>query len=80
MLADFVDSADVRMIQRGSSASFAPKAFERLGILGNILRKELQRYESAEFEIFGLGNDAHAAPAKNFDNLVVRDGLTNHVR
>ena len=34
VLADFVDGADVGMVEGGSSSSLAPKAFQRLRVLG----------------------------------------------
>jgi hypothetical protein len=40
MLTDFVDSTDVRMIQRRGGAGLAPKSLQRLGIVGQSHREE----------------------------------------
>ena len=40
VLADFVDGADVGMVQRGSGVGFAAKALESLRVLRHIVRKE----------------------------------------
>jgi hypothetical protein len=42
VLADVVDGADIRMIQRGRSLGFTLKAAERLRILRKFLRKEFE--------------------------------------
>ena len=42
MLADFVDRADIGMVQRGSSLSLALKAGQRLWVLGHFIGQELQ--------------------------------------
>src|SRR5208282_6433596 len=47
VLANFIDGADVGMIERGSGASFAAKALERLGVARDIFGKKLQRDETA---------------------------------
>ncbi len=78
MLADFVDGADVGMIQGGSGAGFAAKTFERLRIAGEIVGQKFQRNEAAEFSVFGFVNHAHAAATEFFDDAVVRDGLVEH--
>ena len=40
LFADFVDSADVGVVQRRCSASLATKTFEGLRIFGEVFRKE----------------------------------------
>src|SRR5690242_2960926 len=42
LLNNVVNGADVRMIERGSSASFAPEAFQRESIGSKLLGKKLQ--------------------------------------
>ena len=41
IFSNFVDRADVRMVQCGCSAGFTPKAFQSLRVLCHVLRKEL---------------------------------------
>ena len=72
VLANFVNRANARMIERRSRASFAPETFERDGIFRDIIRKELQRNRTAEIHILGFVNDAHAAAAEFLENPVVR--------
>src|SRR5215469_1016399 len=62
LVADFVDRADIGVIQCGGSARFAAKAFEGLRVFGYIVGKKLQRYEAAEFGVFGFVDDAHTPP------------------
>ena len=78
VLADFVDGADVGMIQRGSRARFAAEAFERLRILGHFIGQKLQSDETAQPGVFGLVNYAHAAAAEFFNDAIVRDVLADH--
>ena len=41
VLADFVNGADVGMIQRGGRARFAPEAFQSLWVMRKFVGKEL---------------------------------------
>ena len=75
MLADFIDGANVRMIQSGSRASFAAEPLERKRIAGQIIRKKFERNEAAELGVLGLVNDSHATAAELFKDLVVRNDL-----
>ncbi len=76
--ADFVDGADVVVIERGGGAGFAAEAFERGGIFGDVVGKKFQRDETAEREVFGFVDDSHAAAAEFFDDAVVGDCLAEH--
>ncbi len=78
VLADFVDGADVGVVQRGSGAGFAAKAFESLRILRNVFGEEFERDKATEGGVFGLVNNAHPAAAQFFDDAIVRDGLADH--
>jgi len=73
--ANFVDGADVGMVERGGSASFAAKTFQGLCIAGEFVRQELQSDETAEFGVFGFVDDAHSATAEFFDDAVMRNCL-----
>ncbi len=74
MLVDFVDGADVFVIERGGGAGFHAKALERLRAHGDVARKKFQRDAAAEGEVFGFIDDAHAAAAEFGDDLEVRNG------
>src|SRR5215467_9002733 len=77
MLSNFVNGANVRMVQCRSCSCFAPEAFESLRVVGKMFREELQRDKAAEICVLGLINHTHSATAELFENAVVRDRLTN---
>ena len=78
MIADFINRADIRVVKRGSRPGLAAKTFQSLRILSYTFGQELQGNEAAERCVLGLINHAHPAPAKLFDDAVVRDGLADH--
>ena len=78
VLSDFVDGADVGMVQGRSGLGFALETVERLAILGQVFGQELQRDEAAQGCVFGFVDDTHPAAAQLFDNAVVRDGFADH--
>ena len=80
VLADFVDGADVGMIQRRSSPRLAAKAFEGLRILGRIVGKKFQGNEAAKLRVFRFVNDSHPSATEEFEDAVVRDCLADHGR
>jgi hypothetical protein len=77
LLADLVNCADVRMVERGGGAGLAAKAFECLRVASHIVRQEFEGYEASEFGIFGFIDDAHASAAELLDDAVVRDGAAD---
>src|SRR5271169_5228995 len=79
VLANFVDGADIGMVQRRCGPGFAAETLESLGVLRGIVGKKLESYEAAELSVFGFVDHTHAAAAKHFDDAVVRDGLADHV-
>src|SRR5260370_6414973 len=79
LLPDLVDSADVRMVQRGSSLGFSLEASQRLGVFGYFLGQELQRDKSVEGYVFRLVDDTHTAATEFLDDAVVRDGLADEL-
>src|SRR5713101_4029166 len=74
---DLVNSADVGMVQGGSSTSLPAKAFERLWVFGYILRQELQSDKATEFGVLGLVHHTHPAAPELLDDAVVRNGLAD---
>ena len=72
--ADFVNRADVGMVQSGGGTGFTPKAFQSLRVFGHIIGQELECDEAAQVSVFSLVNNAHPTPAEFLDNVVVRDG------
>ena len=78
LLPDFIDRADIGMIQGGSRLRLALKPSQRLGVVRNSIREKLQGDKSVQGYVLGLVDYTHAAAAEFFDNAVVRDGLTDH--
>ena len=79
MLADFVDRADVRMVQGGRSACLPPKTFQRLWVLGYVLGQEFESNKATEVGVLGLINDPHTAAAQLLKDAVVGDDLTDEL-
>ena len=70
---NFVDGANVGMIQGRGRLGFALKAAEGLRIFGYVVGQELQGHEPAELHILSLVNDTHAAAAEFFKDAIVGD-------
>ena len=79
VLADFVNRADVWMIQRRGGARFTAESLERLRVAGQIFRKKFQRDEAAQLRVFSFVDNAHATTAQFFHDAVVGNNLF-HVR
>jgi len=60
--SDFVDRADVGMVQGGSGTSFSAEPFKCLRILRQLVRQEFQGDEAAKLGVFGLVNDTIPPP------------------
>ncbi len=76
-VVNFVDGADVGMVQRRGGFGFALETRQRLGIFGDLVRKEFQRHEAAELDIFGFVDNPHPATAEPLDDAEMRNGLTD---
>ena len=74
-LVDFVDRADVRMVQRGRSFGLPLESAKGLGIVGEFVGKELQGDVAAELEVFGLVHNAHAPAADLAEDTVMGNRL-----
>src|SRR5712692_8657380 len=61
VLADFVNGANVGMIQRGSSASLTAETLEGLSVAHELIGEELESDEAAELGVLGLVNHTHPA-------------------
>ena len=78
LLSNFVDRAHAGMIQRRGSAGLAAETFQKLMILGKLLRQELERHAAAELRVFGLINYPHAARTELFQDAVVGNSGAGH--
>ena len=77
-LADFVNRADVGVVQRRCRSRFAPEALEGFGNRGQLIGQELQSDETAELGVFRFVYDSHPTAAKLFENAVVGNGFADH--
>ena len=77
VFVDVVNRADIGMIQSRGSPSFALESFQSLPVPGQFLRQELQCNDPFEPDVFGLVHYTHAAGAQLFQNLIMRNGLTD---
>ena len=77
LFADFVDGADVGMIQGGCGLRFALEAAQGLRVVRNFIRQELQGNKAVELCVLGLVNHTHTPATEFFDDAVVRDGLAD---
>ena len=77
VLADFVNRADVGMVEGGSGTSFAAETLQSLRVLGYVIQQEFQRDEAPKLGVLGLVDDAHPATAEFLDDAVVGNGLTD---
>jgi len=78
LLANVINSADVRVVEGGSGMGFSAEAFEGQRILPQIFWKKFQGDCAVEAHILSLEDHAHTASAKSFQDAVVRDGFANH--
>ena len=76
--ADFVDGADVRVVERTRCAGLAQQA--RLGVAAAQLvgADELERHLAVERLVLGQVDDAHAPLAELGQHAIVRDSLADH--
>jgi hypothetical protein len=77
-MTDFIDRADVRVVQRGCGTGFPAESLQGLRVLGDVVRKEFQSDEAPKVGVLSFVNDTHPAAAELLDDTVVRDGLANH--
>jgi hypothetical protein len=61
VLTDFVDRADIGVIERSRSTRLTEESFEGLLITGNFIRKEFQSDSPAERRVLGLVHNTHPA-------------------
>src|SRR5579864_2664280 len=80
LLADFVDGADIGMVEGGCGLRLALKAGKCLGVFDDVVGKKLQGDETMEGDVLSLVNHAHSAATELLDDAVVRDGLADHYK
>ena len=75
VLADFVDRANVRVVQRRCGASLTQKPLKSQLFARNAFRKELQRDGPPERGVLGTVYDSHPTAAQSCGDSVVRHAL-----
>ena len=78
LLADVVDGADVRVIERRGRLGFALEARQRSGVQGNFVGQKLQCDEAVKAGVLSLINHAHTSTTEFFNDLIVGDGPAEH--
>lgn len=71
--ANFINGADIRVIQCGDGPCFTAKAFQGLAFACGFLVQEFQGHDAAEREVFGFVDIAHAAATDLFQDPIVRN-------
>ncbi len=78
-VADIVDGADVGMIQLRGDARLTQEALQRLVIVEQVVRDELQRDAAAKASVFRLVYHPHSTATQLAQNVIVGNGLADHV-
>ncbi len=79
-LINFVDRANVWMIQSGSGFRFALKPVQCVRISPHFIGQKFERDKAAELQIFGFVHHTHSTAAQFFDDAVVRNRLADQRR
>jgi hypothetical protein len=66
------------MVEGRGRPGFAAESFERGRVLRHAIGQKFKGDESAQRQVFGFVDHAHAAATKFFDDAVVRNGLADH--
>ena len=78
MLADFINGADVRMVESGGGTRFTAKAFQSILVSRPIRRKKLEGHVAAQRCVLGAVNDTHATGTEFLEHAIMRDSCSGH--
>ena len=78
VFADFVDGANIGMIESRRCTRLPAKAFQRLRVSRQFIGQEFEGDKAAKLRILSLIDHTHAATTKLIDDAVMRDGLVDH--
>ena len=78
LLPNFMNSADIGMIESGSRLRLPLEARQGWGVFDNLIGQKLQGHISVEGYVFCLVDHTHAATTEFLEDAVVRDGPANH--
>ena len=70
-LGDFIDGADVGMVEGRCGLGFALKTGQGLSVFGYIIAQKLERDKAMQGDVFGLVDHAHPAASQLLDDAVV---------
>jgi hypothetical protein len=70
--ADFVNRADIRMVESGSGSCFSKEAFSSRHIVREIAWKNFQRRKPIQLRVFGQEHLAHSASAETAHYSILR--------
>src|SRR2546422_513629 len=70
LLVDFMNCANVGMVQSRSGLCFTAKAAQDLSIFGHFVGQKLQRNKAIEFGVLGFEYYAHPAGAQLLDDAI----------
>ncbi len=77
LLADVVNGADVRVIQRRSGLRFAAETLQSTGIVEHFGRQEFQTHRTMEPRVLSFIDNTHPSTPELFEDAIVRDGLAD---
>ena len=78
LIVDFVDRANVRVIESRGSFGLALEAAESLRVLRDLVGQELEGDKATQLHILGFIDHSHPTTAQLLDDAVVRNGLADH--
>ncbi len=78
LLSNFIDCADIGMVEGRRRLSLSLESGQCLRVFGDIIGQELQRYESVQRYVLSLVDHTHPAVAELLDDPIVGDGLADH--
>ena len=79
LLANVVNRADVGVVQGGSRLRLALETGQSQRIAGHFVWEELECDKTVKASVFGFVHDTHAATAKFFEDVVVRNLPTTQI-
>jgi hypothetical protein len=79
-LIDIVNCADVIVLEGGRRFGFMDKTLSGFGFAGQLRRKELEGNVPVELEVPGFVDYALYPATQMFEDLVMRNRLTNEIR
>lgn len=79
MLADLVNRADVRVIERRGGAALAAKGLDEFAVLGQFFRQEFERHDPPQRGVLRFVDHLHPSSPELLDHAAVRKGGALHL-